>query len=184
MAERQTITPGLVIWFTGLPGSGKSTLARALSQRLAGQGIHVQVLDSDELRRQLTPHPTYSAAERDWFHDTIIYLAELLASNGVHVFIAATGSRRVYRDTARARLPRFAELFVDCPTAVCQQRDPKGLWQMAATGQIATLPGMGHDYEPPVQPELYVNTADMTVETAVAELWQQLQAQNLLVFFT
>lgn len=173
-----------MIWFTGLPGAGKSTLAFALSQRLAAQGIPVQVLDSDELRRQLTPHPTYSAAERDWFYDTVIYLAGLLAKQGVHVLIAATGSRRAYRDAARARLPRFAELFVDCPTAVCQQRDPKGLWQLAAAGEISTLPGAGDAYEPPLHPELYVNTADKTIDTAVAELWSQLQAQGLLAFFT
>ncbi|HRQ42003.1 MAG TPA: adenylyl-sulfate kinase [Chloroflexota bacterium] len=182
--EQHTITPGFVIWFTGLPASGKSTLAHALSRRLAAQGIQVQVLDSDELRRQLTPHPTYAAAERDWFYDTIIYLAELLAKNGVHVFVAATGSRRAYRDAARTRLPRFAELFVDCPTAVCQQRDPKGLWQQATTGQITTLPGRGDEYEPPLHPELHVNTGDKSVETAVSELWQQLEIQGFLAFFT
>lgn len=184
MEEYFPTEPGFVIWFTGLPAAGKSTLARALRQRLAAQGIPVQVLDSDELRRQLTPHPTYSPAERDWFYDTVIYLAELLARNGVHVLLAATGSRRVYREAARARLPRFAELFVDCPATICQQRDPKGLWQQAATGQIVTLPGMGDDYEPPAHPELFVNTANKTVETAVAQLWQQLQAQGLLAFFT
>ncbi len=184
MTEYPAPTPGLVIWFTGLPGAGKSTLAFALGQRLSAQGIPVQVLDSDELRRQLTPHPTYSAAERDWFYDTVIYLAGLLAKNGVHVLIAATGSRRAYRDAARARLPRFAELFVDCPTAVCQQRDPKGLWQLAAAGEIATLPGAGDAYEPPLHPELHVNTADKTIDTAVSELWLQLHTQGFFAFFT
>ncbi|MBE7528533.1 MAG: adenylyl-sulfate kinase [Ardenticatenaceae bacterium] len=79
----------------------------------------------------------------------MIYLAGLLAKHGVHVLIAATGSRRIYRDAARARLPRFAELFVDCPTAVCQQRDPKGLWQLAAAGEISTLPGQATNMSHP-----------------------------------
>ncbi|OGP94088.1 MAG: hypothetical protein A2157_03640 [Deltaproteobacteria bacterium RBG_16_47_11] len=82
--------PGFAIWLTGLPSSGKTTLANALSFLLSERGISVQILDSDDLRRRLTPHPTSSHEERDWFYDMIIFLAELLTSNGVNILISAT----------------------------------------------------------------------------------------------
>jgi adenylylsulfate kinase len=88
------IRPGFAIWLTGLPSSGKTTLAHALSHLLTERGIAVQILDSDELRRRLTPNPTYSAEERDWFYDIITFLAELLTTNGVNILIAALGIRR------------------------------------------------------------------------------------------
>jgi adenylylsulfate kinase len=160
--------PGFVIWFTGLPASGKSTLARLLQRELAGQQIKTQLLDSDELRRQLTPQPTYSPSERDWFYDTVVFLAQLLSQNGVNVLIAATAPRRHHRDAARNRLSRFVELFVDCPPEICQARDPKGLWQLAQEGEITSLPGAGAPYEAPQAPEIHVKNHEMTAEEAVS----------------
>ena len=165
-----TTQPGFALWLTGLSASGKTTLARALSQQLATQDISVQLLDSDELRQKLTPQPTYSAAERDWFYEMIVFLTELLTDNGVNVIIAATAPRRAYREAARNRLAHFVEVYVDCPLEVCRGRDPKGLWQQADSGQIATLPGVGVAYEPPLAPELSVNTAEQSVATAVARI--------------
>jgi adenylylsulfate kinase len=167
-------TPGFVIWFTGLPSAGKSTLAHLLQQQLAARQIPTQLLDSDELRRQLTPRATYSPAERDWFYDTIIFLAQLLSQNGVNVLIAATAPRRHYRETARARLPRFAEVFVDCPPKICQARDPKGLWQLAAEGKISSLPGADATYEPPLTPEVRVNTEQLSPEASVEYILRSL----------
>lgn len=172
------MTPGFAIWFTGLPASGKSTLAQALQKKLAAQGIHTQLLDSDRLRQQLTPNPTYSSEERDWFYDTIGFLAALLAGNGVNVLIAATAPRRAHRDAARERLARFAEVFVDCPPAVCRQRDPKGLWRRADAGEIDTLPGAGIPYERPLRPEATVNSSELSVDAATTAIYQQLNAKN------
>jgi len=167
--------PGFVLWFTGLPAAGKSTLARRLQQQLAAAGIGSQLLDSDELRRRLTPQPTYSAAERDWFYDMVVFLAELLAQNGVNVLIAATAPRRRYRTAARRVLPRFAEIFVDCPVDLCRERDPKQLWQRAAAGDIDNLPGAGAPYEPPEAPELRLNSADLSPDAAVDRLLHTLR---------
>ncbi|MFN2243769.1 MAG: adenylyl-sulfate kinase, partial [Anaerolineae bacterium] len=118
--------PGFALWLTGLPSSGKTTLAHALRRLLAERGIAVQILDSDELRRRLTPNPTYSAEERDWFYNIVTFLAELLTANGVNVLIAATASRQAYRQAARERIARLAEVYVECPPDVCRARDPKG----------------------------------------------------------
>jgi adenylylsulfate kinase len=172
------VRPGFAIWLTGLPSSGKTTLAHALSRLLAGQGIATQVLDSDELRRKLTPRPIYSPEERDWFYNAIAVLAELLTANGVSVLIAATASRRAYRQAARERIARFAEVYVECPPKVCRVRDPKGLWERADRGEIAALPGAGAPYEAPDAPEVRVDTARHTAEEAAHSIHSQLDAQG------
>lgn len=172
--------PGFAIWLTGLPSSGKTTLAHALSHLLAGRGITVQILDSDELRRRLTPKPTYSDEERDWFYNAIAVLADLLTANGVNVLIAATASRRAYRQAARERIARFAEVHVECPPEVCRARDPKGLWARADRGEITNLPGAGVPYEAPVAPEVRVDTARHSAGAAAHYVLNQLDDQEFL----
>jgi len=169
---------GFALWLTGLPSSGKTTLAHLLSRLLAGRGISALVLDSDELRKRLTPNPTYSSEERDWFYGVVAYMAELLASNGVNVLIAATAPRRRYRQAARQRIARFAEVYVECPPAICRVRDPKGLWQRADDGEIAGLPGADAPYEPPESPEAQVDTAYTTAEEASRQILAQLDARG------
>ena len=168
------IQPGFAIWLTGLPSSGKTTLAHALSRLLAERGIEVQLLDSDDLRRELTPNPTYSDAERGWFYDMVSLLAGLLTDNGVNVVIAATASRRVYRQAARGRIVQFAEVYVHCSPEECRVRDPKGLWERADRGEITTLPGAGVPYEPPECPEVRVDTAYLSIEEAACRILDRL----------
>jgi adenylylsulfate kinase len=172
--------PGFALWLTGLPSSGKTTLARALSRLFHERGISVQILDSDELRRRLTPEPTYSLEERDWFYDIITFLAELLTANGVHVLIAATAPRRAYRQAAREGIERFVEVYVECPPEVCRARDPKGLWERADRGEIATLPGVGTPYEAPDAPEVRVDTARFSAEEAAHCVQRQLDRAGCL----
>jgi adenylylsulfate kinase len=172
--------PGFALWLTGLPSSGKTTLAHALSRLLATRGVAVQVLDSDELRQWLTPDPTYAPEERDWFYSVVTYLAALLTDNGVNVLIAATAPRREYRQAARQRIARFAEVYVECPPAVCRARDPKGLWRCADAGQVTALPGAGAPYEPPTAPEARVDTAVTGVAEAAGYILAKLEAQGLL----
>jgi len=175
------VQPGFAIWLTGLPSSGKTTLAHALSHLLIERGIAVQVLDSDDLRRRLTPNPTYSPEERDWFYDVVTFLAGLLADNGVNVLIAATASRRAYRQAARDRIVRFAEVYVDCSPEVCRARDPKGLWKRADEGEIMRLPGTGVPYEPPESPEVRVDTERLSIEEAADQIVCQLNEQGLFI---
>jgi adenylylsulfate kinase len=172
------VRPGFAIWLTGLPSSGKTSLAHALSRLLARQGWRVQILDSDTLRHRLTPHPTYGSEERDWFYSVVAFLAGLLTDNGVNVILSATAPRRLYRAQARSRINRFAEVYLDCPPEVCQQRDSKGLWERALKGEITTLPGVGVPYEPPETPEVRVDTACLSAEDAASQVLRELVARG------
>jgi len=171
--------PGFAIWLTGLPSSGKTTLANALSLLLSERGISAQILDSDDLRRRFTPHPTYSDEERDWFYDMVVFLAELLTENAVNVLISATAPRRAYREEARKRIKRFAEVYIDCPEEECRKRDSKGLWEKSERGEITELPGAGVPYEPPDSPEVKVNTAQLTIEEAAHHMMNEFEKQGL-----
>jgi adenylylsulfate kinase len=158
---------GWTIWLTGLPASGKTTLAHALRSKLCQHGVAVVLLDSDDLRRLVTPDPTYSSAERDWFYNRLVEMAAWLANAGDNVIIAATGNRRAYRDAARARLaPGFAEVWVRCPIRVCRARDMKGLYSRADAGQIVNLPGVDAAYEWPEAPEVVVDSDRLSAEEA------------------
>ncbi|HEX6290167.1 MAG TPA: adenylyl-sulfate kinase [Herpetosiphonaceae bacterium] len=173
---------GFTIWLTGLPASGKTSLARELQRLLAQRGVHAVLLDSDELRGALTPQPRYTAAERDWFYGVIGYLAAWLARSGVNVLIAATAQRRAYRDQARAQIARFAEVEVCCPLAICQQRDPKGIYAQAQAGQAQHVPGVGDPYEPPLHPEATIDTGSMSPTAAarsvLAQMWALIEGDT------
>ncbi len=145
---------GFAVWITGIPASGKSSIARELAQKLRNLGAVVAVLESDELRKILTPHATYSSEERDRFYQTLAQLGELLTRNGINVVFDATANKRGYRDGARFLIPRFLETYVQCPVDVCMRRDPKGIYSRAKAGDTATVPGIQAPYEPPLNPEL------------------------------
>jgi adenylylsulfate kinase len=165
--------PGFVIWFVGLPASGKSTLARTLQHELAQRAVHSVLLDSDELRRILTPQPTYNDMERDWFYGVVGEWAVWLAQNGINVLIAATANRRSYRDWVRARSARFAEVYVQCSLAVCMHRDPKGIYAQAGAGKAQQVPGLGSDFEPPLAPEAVVYSEVQSPQSAAEALLVQ-----------
>jgi adenylyl-sulfate kinase len=171
---------GFTIWLTGLPSSGKSSLAASLSEVLRDRGIVVQVLDSDDLRKWLTPDPTYSEEERKWFYQSLVRIAELLTTNGVNVLIAATAPRRSYRDFARMRISHCAIVYVDCPVQVCRKRDTKGLWKKADQGEIENFPGVGFPFEEPEDPEVRVNTEDFNNEEATVFVVQSLLTSDFL----
>ena len=143
------MTEPFAVWITGLPASGKSTLAAALKGELAKRGVQAAVLESDELRRLLTPKPRYDEEGRDAFYGTLLQLGLLLLRQGVSVIFDATANRRRYRDRARELIPRYFEVHVDTPLDECRARDPKGLYRAAP----ASLPGLQAPYEPPLRPE-------------------------------
>lgn len=146
------------IWITGLPASGKSTLAAALKAEFESSGIDVAVLESDALRPILTPNPQYTEPEREVFYRQIAFIGELLTHHGVPVIFDATANRRAYREAARRAIPRFYEVYVECPLETCIARDPKGIYRKARQGTATAVPGMQAAYEPPASPEFTVHS--------------------------
>ena len=145
------------VWLTGLSGCGKSSIARELAALLQQRGVDVATLESDVMRTQLTPFPRYDEAERDFFYAALVELGAFTVERGVAVIFDATANRRAYRDAARQRIARLAEVYVDTPLEVCAARDPKGLYRAAREGKSTTLPGLQADYEPPRAPELVLH---------------------------
>jgi adenylylsulfate kinase len=172
--------PGFAVWLTGLPGSGKSTLAAALSKQLAARGIHAAVLESDVLRRVLTPNPVYSEEERSSFYSAMAYIGKLLTDHGVPVIFDATANRRAYRDRARREIARFLEVYVDCPLEVCIARDPKGIYKRGKDGATNTVPGLQAAYEPPEHPDLVVQAEQEAPEDAARRLLAALSLKHYL----
>ncbi len=160
--------PGFAVWITGLPASGKSTVASALRERLASLGVDVAVLESDALRRVFTPDPRYDERERDVFYGALAHVGRILTEHGVSVIFDATANRRAYRARARREIPRFLEVFVDCPPEVCARRDPKGIYRDAKKGRAAHVPGLQVPYEPPLSADVVVRgDADPPAQAAL-----------------
>jgi len=168
------------VWLTGLPASGKSAIARSLLRMLHERGCDAAVLESDVLRTLLTPYPKYDEAERELFYGVMAQLGAILTERGVPVVFDATANRRVYRDQARRRIARFAEVFVDCPIEVCAARDPKGLYRKARAGSAPTLPGAGGDYEPPERPELVVRGDAASPQDSALRIFALLEQRRWL----
>jgi adenylylsulfate kinase len=168
------------VWLTGMPACGKSAIARELLRLLHTRGVEPAVLESDVLRTQLTPHPRYDEAERDLFYAALVELGAFMAQRGRPVLFDATANRRAYRDAARRRIARFAEVFVDTPPAVCAARDPKGLYRAAREGRSATLPGAQAAYEPPERPDLVVRGDAGTPEEGARAVMALLERRGWL----
>lgn len=170
--HEMTRLQAFALWITGLPASGKSTIVSALRPRLESLGLRVEVLESDEVRRVITPTPTYSQEERDLFYRALAFMGQRLVAHGVTVIFDATASRRAYRDFARSTIPRFAEVAVECPLEICMQRDRKGTYKKGRQGESQTVPGLQVPYESPVNPELRIDTASVDKEEAVRRILQ------------
>ena len=168
------------IWLTGLPACGKSAIARELLRLLHVRGLEPSVLESDALRTQITPRARYDEAERDLFYAALLELGAFLVQQGRPVVFDATANRRAYRDAARRRIARFAEVFVDTPPEVCAARDPKGLYRAAREGRAAALPGAQAAYEPPEHPELVVRGDAGTPEEAARAVMALLERSGWL----
>ena len=165
---------GFTIWFTGLSGAGKSTLASMVARRLKEMGRKVELLDGDEIRKNLSSGLGFSKEDRDANIRRISFVAKLLSRNGVVAITAAISPYREIRDEARRDIRNFVEVFVDCPLEVCEQRDVKGLYARARAGEIEHFTGISDPYEPPLHPEVALHTDRETpqqdVESIIAKL--------------
>jgi adenylylsulfate kinase len=167
------------VWITGPPASGKTVLALALRRRLADAGVAAVWLESDALRRILTPEPTYRPEERDRFYAELADLAALLVDQGFPVLVDATAPRRRHRRRLREKTPRFVEVLVATPLAVREARDPKGLYRRARVGHAPHLPGATEPYEEPARADLVIS-GESAAEESAAEIVRHLEDRGFL----
>lgn len=169
---------GAVVWLTGLSGAGKSTIARALEKDLFRLSMHTYVLDGDNLRHGLNSNLGFAPEDRAENIRRVSEVAKLMADAGTVVITSFISPYRADRTRARAIAlqagAEFVEIFVDAPLAVCEQRDPKGLYQKARAGQLKGFTGIDAPYEPPEDPEILVRTHEQTAEESVAQILAEL----------
>jgi adenylylsulfate kinase len=166
--QPNSTTCNSVIWLTGLSGAGKSTIAWGLRDRLCAADQPVIVLDGDQVRNGLNSDLGFSKMDRRENIRRISEMAQLLSNQGQCVIVAAITPLTEYRTLAREILrDRYCEIHVDAPLALCEQRDVKGLYQLARRGQVDQFTGVTDVYEPPLAPALRVDTARCTVEEAI-----------------
>jgi adenylylsulfate kinase len=152
----------------------------SLRAQLAARGIEVAVLESDALRQIFTPHPRYDEDERETFYRQMVFVGKLLTQHGVSVIFDATANRRQYRDQARSQIPRFLEVYVDCPLETCIARDPKGIYRKAREGAAHSVPGLQSTYEPPEKPDLVVRGDQEMPEAAARRVMIELAERGYL----
>ena len=154
------------IWLTGLPASGKSSIVARLVPKFESLGMSVEVLESDAVRRILTPNPSYSNEERDLFYRALAFLGSRLFAHGINVIFDATASRREYREFARNLIPDLLEVSIECPLEVCMERDKKGTYRRGLQGGSSTVPGLQEPYEAPLSPALAIDTTVVSPDAA------------------
>jgi adenylylsulfate kinase len=166
---------GLTVWFTGLSSAGKSTLSRAVCDLLCDTGYDVEVLDGDLIRRELSKGLGFSKEDRDENIRRIGFVADLLSRHGVIVLVSAISPYRAIRDEIRSRIGRFVEVHVDAPLAVCEERDVKGLYRKARSGELRQFTGIDDPYEPPLNPEVVCHTDRETVEQSAEKVFASIR---------
>ena len=163
---------GRVVWLTGLSGSGKSTIANAAEKILHEQGYRTYILDGDNVRHGLSKDLGFTVADRVENIRRIAEVAKLMLDAGVIVLTAFISPFRDERDMAKSLFEPddFLEVFVDTPLAVAEERDPKGLYKKARSGELPNFTGIDSEYQPPKNPSLVLTTDGRTVEDSAKEL--------------
>lgn len=176
--ERRNGHAGGILWFTGLSGAGKSTVAVAVERRLFNLGYQVYVLDGDNVRHGLNADLGFSPEDRSENIRRIGEVAALMSRAGTIVITSFISPYRSDRDRARvAGGDRFHEIYIKADLAVCEQRDPKGLYRKARVGEIPDFTGISAPYEAPESPELVVDTGHLSVDESVEQVVQYIQAR-------
>ena len=166
---------GVTLWFTGLSGAGKSTIAHATVERLAEFGRNCSLLDGDEIRTHLSKGLGFSKEDRDTNIRRVGYVAGLIAQHGGTTLCAVISPYRAIRDEARKMAKgNFVEVYCSTPIDVCEQRDVKGMYAKAraavADGKPMGFTGVDDPYEPPLNPEVTLDTSALSVQGCVDQI--------------
>jgi adenylylsulfate kinase len=171
-----------VIWLTGLSGSGKSTLANALQQQLYQLDISVYVLDGDNLRHGINKNLSFGDLDRKENIRRTAEVSKLLVDAGIVAIAALISPFEEDRKMARSlvKSDEFVEIYVKCPIQECELRDPKGLYKKVRAGEIQQFTGIDQPYEEPKNPDLIINTEELSVQEASAKILAYIKNKNLL----
>jgi bifunctional enzyme CysN/CysC len=169
---------GAVVWLTGLSGAGKSTIAQALEKELFQRSMQTYVLDGDNLRHGLNSNLGFAPEDRAENIRRVSEVAKLMADAGTVVITSFISpyrlDRRLAREIALQAGAEFVEVFVNAPLAVCEERDPKGLYEKARSGLLKGFTGIDAPYEPPEDPEIVVHTDKQSPEESVGHILDSL----------
>ncbi|MFE1744853.1 adenylyl-sulfate kinase [Coleofasciculus sp. H7-2] len=171
---------GVTVWFTGLSGAGKTTINKEVAQVLHKRGYKVEILDGDVVRQNLTKGLGFSKEDRDENIRRIGFVAHLLTRNGVVVLISAISPYREIREEVRSRIGDFVEVYVNAPLAICEQRDVKGLYKKARSGEIKNFTGIDDPYESPLHPQIECHTDQETIEESTEKVLRKLEELGYL----
>ncbi|HEX7169195.1 MAG TPA: adenylyl-sulfate kinase [Rubrobacter sp.] len=166
---------GFTLWFTGLSGSGKTTISEIVERELRERERPVEVLDGDIVRTNLSKGLSFSRDDRNINVLRIGFVANLLTRNGVGVVVSAISPYKEARDQVRRRIVDFVEVFVDAPLEVCAERDVKGLYKKAFSGEIEQFTGVSDPYEPPNAPDLVLKTDEESPEESAGRVIEKLE---------
>jgi adenylylsulfate kinase len=169
-----------VIWLTGLPGSGKTTIANKINNELRERNIKSELLDGDELRKNISSELGFSKKDRDIHVRRVVYISDLLSRNGIACVVSLISPYLEMREFARKALPNFVEIWVKCSIETCIQRDPKGLYKNAMDGKVTDLTGLQSTYEPPISPEITLDTDILDTQQCVGKVLDFLLNLNVL----
>jgi adenylylsulfate kinase len=173
------MSEGYVVWLTGLPCSGKTTIARMLEERMKGDGVSVEVLDGDEVRRNLSPDLGFSKEDREVHAKRVAFVSRLLSRNGVVAVVALISPYNAFRQHVRDTVTNFVEVYVSCPVDVCMERDVKGMYQKALAGEIKEFTGVNDPYEEPENPEILIRSEEMSPDESVDTILSWLREHGL-----
>ena len=180
--NRQAGHRSVILWFTGLSGSGKSTLAHAVEEALFNRGCRTFVFDGDNVRHGLCADLGFTKEDREENIRRIGEMSKLFTEAGVIALTAFISPFRADRNRVRGLVDKgaFIEIYCSAPLEVCEQRDVKGLYAKARAGKIPDFTGISSPYEPPLNPELIIDTANLALEKCVDQVVSYLKEQQVI----